>query len=257
MEKLHNCAKKVALHCHRNDTSYNKKRIETGFKRSRYFQQRRYCEGTQVQFPYPAVKHDQCVGSYLEQKNKCAQRFVATYVKNKADKSLCRWVGQSQRDLSGLLFEKFHPCFGFLVCTKLFDWSKKTHTSKPSRHSLRLYNLTSHWILLNSSKFFLFLLSFSKYAEAKLCAKNETLKSCKVTPQLQDDVDFIYDEFNPFCSKRKDPQERILRKKPSRQPRRSPVQDVEEKIRPSRGNKIPSKVSILVAILCSVLSIVS
>lgn len=97
----------------------------------------------------------------------------------------------------------------------------------------------------------------SKYAEAKLCAKNETLKSCKVTPQLQDDVDFIYDEFNPFCSKRKDPQERILRKKPSRQPRRSPVQDVEEKIRPSRGNKIPSKVSILVAILCSVLSIVS
>lgn len=147
--------------------------------------------------------------------------------------------------------------FGFLVCTKLFDWSKKTHTSKPSRHSLRLYNLTFHWLLLNSSKFFLFLLSFSKYAEAKLCAKNETLKSCKVTPQLQDDVDFIYDEFNPFCSKRKDPQERILRKKPSRQPRRSPVQDVEEKIRPSRGKKISSKVSILVAILCSVLSIVS
>lgn len=123
--------------------------------------------------------------------------------------------------------------------------------------SLRLYNLTSHWLLLNSSNFFLFLLSFSKYAEAKLCAKNETLKSCKVTPQLQDDVDFIYDEFNPFCSERKDPQGRILRKKPSSKTRRSPVQDVEEKIRPSRGKKISSKVSILVATLCSVLSIVS
>ena len=89
MEKLHNCAKKVALHCHRNDTSYNKKRIEAGFKRSRSFQQRRYCEGNQVQFPYPAVKQDQCGESYLEQRKKCAESFVATYVANKADKSLC------------------------------------------------------------------------------------------------------------------------------------------------------------------------
>nr|XP_058957702.1 uncharacterized protein LOC131784887 isoform X2 [Pocillopora verrucosa] len=188
MEKLHNCAKKVALHCHRNDTSYNKKRIEAGFKRSRSFQQRRYCEGTQVQFPYPAVKHDQCGESYLEQRKKCAESFVATYVANKADKSLC-----------------------------------------------------------------------GKYFEAKRCAKNVTLENCDVTPQLQDDVNFIYDEFNPFCRKLKDPssEKKRPREKPRKDQRRSAIQDVEGKILPSRGKKITSKVSILVSVLCSVLSIIS
>lgn len=273
MEKLHNCAKKVALHCHRNDTSYNKKRIETGFKRSRSFQQRRYCEGTQVQFPYPAVKHDQCGESYLEQRKKCAESFVATYVANKADKSLCGWVRQSPRDFSALLFEKFHHCFDFFVQSCLIGERKLTPVNQVDTVCVCIiWHLIGSWLhfpslrlaertilKLNSSKVFLFLLSFSKYFEAKRCAKNVTLENCDVTPQLQDDVNFIYDEFNPFCRKLKDPssEKKRPREKPRKNQRRSAIQDVEGKILPSRGKKITSKVSILVAVLCSVLSIIS
>lgn len=170
MEKLHNCAKKVALHCHRNDTSYNKKRIETGFKRSRSFQQRRYCEGTQVQFPYPAVKHDQCGESYLEQRKKCAESFVATYVANKADKSLCGWVRQSPRDFSALLFEKFHHCFDFFVQSCLIGERKLTPVNQVDTVCVCIiWHLIGSWLhfpslrlaertilKLNSSKVFLF-----------------------------------------------------------------------------------------------------
>jgi len=44
-----------------------------------------------------------------------------------------------------------------------------------------------------------------KYAEAKRCAKNATLALCKDTPSLRDEVNFIYDRFNPFCDYLSDP----------------------------------------------------
>jgi len=44
-----------------------------------------------------------------------------------------------------------------------------------------------------------------KYAEAKRCAKNATLALCEDTPQLRDEVNFIYDRFNPFCVSLSDP----------------------------------------------------
>ncbi|XP_022783980.1 uncharacterized protein LOC111324635 isoform X3 [Stylophora pistillata] len=185
-KRLHNCAKNVALHCHKNDTSYNKKRIETGFKKMRSFNQRRYCDGFQFQFPYPAVKSGQCTDSYFEHRKKCSYQFVEAYIKKKTEKSLC-----------------------------------------------------------------------GQYAEAKRCAKNVTLEHCNVTPKLEDDIDFIYDEFNPFCAKRKDPlpkpQWRRVKK-----PRRSLPPDVERKISTSGGKSISSKVSTLVAIPCFlVLTIIS
>ena len=46
---------------------------------------------------------------------------------------------------------------------------------------------------------------FRKYAEAKRCVKNETLTLCKITPDLRDEVNFIYDRFNPFCFNLSDP----------------------------------------------------
>ena len=56
-----------------------------------------------------------------------------------------------------------------------------------------------------STNFRLFRLFHREYAEAKHCAKNATLVLCKVTPQLRDEVDFIYDRFNPFCVNLSDP----------------------------------------------------
>lgn len=44
-----------------------------------------------------------------------------------------------------------------------------------------------------------------KYAEAKLCAKNATFVLCTDTPYLRDEVNFIYDRFNPFCFNLSDP----------------------------------------------------
>ena len=35
--------------------------------------------------------------------------------------------------------------------------------------------------------------------------KNATLVFCKVTPELRDKIDFIYDGFNPFCFNLSDP----------------------------------------------------
>ena len=51
----------------------------------------------------------------------------------------------------------------------------------------------------------IFRLFHRKYAEAKRCAKNATLVLCKDTSQLRDEVNFIYDRFNPFCVNLSDP----------------------------------------------------
>ena len=52
---------------------------------------------------------------------------------------------------------------------------------------------------------YIFRLFSRKYAKAKHCAKNSTLVLCKDTPQLRDEVNFIYDRFNPFCASLSDP----------------------------------------------------
>ena len=57
-----------------------------------------------------------------------------------------------------------------------------------------------NWLLTN-----IFRLFHRKYTEAKRCAKNATLVLCKDTPQLRDEVNFIYDRFNPFCVNLSDP----------------------------------------------------
>ncbi|XP_068714113.1 uncharacterized protein [Montipora foliosa] len=44
-----------------------------------------------------------------------------------------------------------------------------------------------------------------KYAEAKRCTKNATLRMCTVTSELLEEVNFIYDNFNPFCAQFTDP----------------------------------------------------
>ena len=47
--------------------------------------------------------------------------------------------------------------------------------------------------------------SSGKYADAKHCAKTATLTMFNVTPEQRDELNFIYDGFNPFCSNLSDP----------------------------------------------------
>ncbi|KAJ7388855.1 hypothetical protein OS493_035193 [Desmophyllum pertusum] len=132
--KLHNCAKDITLHCHKNDSNYVKQNIEKSFDRNRPFQERKFCDGIYFQLSYPSPKRNQCKKDYFLAKHKCEESYIATYKKNKADVTLCR-----------------------------------------------------------------------KYAQAKNCAKNASLSLCKDTPQLRDEVNFIYDRFNPFCFNLSDP----------------------------------------------------
>ena len=44
-----------------------------------------------------------------------------------------------------------------------------------------------------------------KYAKAKKCTKNATMALCEMTPRLQDEMEFLYDRFNPFCFNLTDP----------------------------------------------------
>ena len=66
----------------------------------------------------------------------------------------------------------------------------------------------------------IFRLFYRKYAVTKHCAKNATLALCKDTPQLRDEVNFIYDSFNPFCVSLSDPpvSKRLPRKTGTRGP---------------------------------------
>ena len=76
-----------------------------------------------------------------------------------------------------------------------------------------------------------FRLFHRKYAEAKQCAKNATFVLCTDTPQLRDDVDFIYDGFNPFCFNLSDP------------PASEGLGDSGERLPPESGLRRPTKAS--------------
>lgn len=82
---------------------------------------------------------------------------------------------------------------------------------------------------INIHRFCLLRFSSRKYAEAKRCAKNATLSLCKNTPHLVDQVNFIYDRFNPFCFNLADPPlAKKSRESVDRVPRESRQRDVEQ-----------------------------
>ncbi|XP_068713377.1 uncharacterized protein [Montipora foliosa] len=68
-----------------------------------------------------------------------------------------------------------------------------------------------------------------KYAEAKSCTKNATLRMCTVTSELLEEVNFIYDNFNPFCLQFTDP------------PFTAELEEKEERIPPESEGEKPEK----------------
>ena len=89
-KKLHNCAKEIALHCHKNESKNVKQNIERSFARDRAFQKSKFCDGINFHLSYPAaLEHDKCKEIFLTAKQKCEKDYVMSYQANKADKSLC------------------------------------------------------------------------------------------------------------------------------------------------------------------------
>ena len=50
-----------------------------------------------------------------------------------------------------------------------------------------------------------FLLLSREYAEAKSCARNATITLCLMTDSIKVYMEFLYDDFNPFCTDLTDP----------------------------------------------------
>ena len=50
-----------------------------------------------------------------------------------------------------------------------------------------------------------FLLLSREYAEAKRCARNATITLCLMTDSIKVYMEFLYDDFNPFCTDLTDP----------------------------------------------------
>ena len=95
MDKINKCAKNVALHCHKNESKYDRRNVERSFnsRSFRAYQEQVYCNGMNLQVPLPpSLKRHQCSKNFLAEKGRCEDNYVKTYRENKADKSLCRYV---------------------------------------------------------------------------------------------------------------------------------------------------------------------
>ena len=106
--------------------------------------------------------------------------------------------------------------------------------------------------------FFLSRFSCRKYADAKRCAKNATLSMCNVTQEQLDDVDFIYDKFNPFCSQSVDPPiQDVPSEKEGDIPRDFPGNNPKEPVASARRQEAPNEGNFIGARPCSYLLVVS
>ena len=95
MDKINKCAKNVALHCHKNESKYDRRNVERSFnsRSFRAYQEQVYCNGMNLQVPLPpSLKRHQCSKNFLAEKGRCEDNYVKTYRENKADKTLCRYV---------------------------------------------------------------------------------------------------------------------------------------------------------------------
>ena len=95
MDKINKCAKNVALHCHKNESKYDRRNVERSFnsRNFRAYQEQVYCNGMNLQVPLPpSLRRHQCSKNFLAEKGRCEDNYVKTYRENKGDKSLCRYV---------------------------------------------------------------------------------------------------------------------------------------------------------------------
>jgi len=135
MNKYYFCKKNIAfVDCHKDATKFERRNLKRLLLSTRAYEEQKFCNGINFKLSYPRKIQQHCEKAYVGAKEACESNYVATYLKNKSDESLC-----------------------------------------------------------------------GEYADAKRCAKNATLSMCKVTQEQLDDIDFIYDTFNPFCSQFVDP----------------------------------------------------
>ena len=94
MNKYYFCTKNIAFaDCYKNATSLERRNLKRLFLSSRAYDEQKFCDGINFQLSYPRnlQEHD-CEKNYVEAKEACESSYVATYLKNKSDESLCRCV---------------------------------------------------------------------------------------------------------------------------------------------------------------------
>ena len=92
------CKKNIAFaDCHKNATSLERETLQRLFLKSRAYEEQKFCDGINFQLSYPKtiqLERD-CEKDYAEVKRACESSYVATYLKDKSDESLCRCVLKS------------------------------------------------------------------------------------------------------------------------------------------------------------------
>ncbi|CAH3016925.1 unnamed protein product, partial [Porites evermanni] len=99
MDKINKCAKNLALHCHKNESKYDRRNVERSFnsRSFRAYQEQVYCNGMNLQVPLPpSLRRHQCSKNFLAEKGRCEDNYVKTYRENKADKTLCRKYAEAK-----------------------------------------------------------------------------------------------------------------------------------------------------------------
>ena len=83
----------MALHCHKNESKYDRRKVERSFASTGYRadQEQVYCNGMNLEIPVPpSLKRNQCSKNFVAEKERCEDNYGKTYRENKTDKTLCR-----------------------------------------------------------------------------------------------------------------------------------------------------------------------
>ena len=97
MNKYYFCTKNIAFaDCHKNATKFEMRNLKRIFLSTRAYDEQKFCNGINFHLTYPRnLQQYHCEKDYVEVKKACESSYVATYLKNKSDESLCRCVLKS------------------------------------------------------------------------------------------------------------------------------------------------------------------
>lgn len=96
MKKYYFCTKNIAfVDCHKDATKFERRNLQRLFLSTRAYEEQKFCNGINFKLSYPRKIQQHCEKAYVGVKEACESNYVATYLKNKSDESLCRCVLKS------------------------------------------------------------------------------------------------------------------------------------------------------------------
>ena len=96
MNKYYFCKKNIAfVDCHKDATKFERRNLKRLLLSTRAYEEQKFCNGINFKLSYPRKIQQHCEKAYVGAKEACESNYVATYLKNKSDESLCRCVLKS------------------------------------------------------------------------------------------------------------------------------------------------------------------